>query len=292
MFGESHAYTLSGVMQMMCAWNQLLEILPDWLRKDADRIGKDSLRELRLRINAPPELVLNQKSVWLNRVITEVDINFCVNTASRYSPWAATGISQGYITASGGHRIGLCGESVVKDGISVGIRRIGSVNIRVARDFPGISDPLQIDSQSLIILGAPGCGKTTLLRDYSRSLAESYSIAVIDERGELFPEGFPRGKRMDILYGCPKRVGIEMLIRTMTPEYIAVDEITSEEDSSALLKAVGCGVKLLASAHASSVQDFHNRPCYRSLMQYQLFEHCIVLEKDNSFHTEALGNAG
>lgn len=277
---------------MMCAWNQLLNILPDWLRKDADRIGKDSLRELRLRINAPPELVLNQKSVWLDRNIVEDDIHYCINTASRYSPWAATGFSQGYITSAGGHRIGLCGESVLKNGVAVGMRKISSINIRVARDFPGISSSICHSNKSLIILGAPGSGKTTLLRDLARSLAERCSIAVIDERGELFPDGFTRGKRMDILYGCPKQIGIEMLIRTMTPEYIAVDEITSEEDSTALLKAVGCGVKLLASAHASSVQDFHNRPCYQYLLQYRLFEHFIVLEKDNSFHMEALRNAG
>ena len=112
---------------MMCQWKQLLGILPVWLRGDVNELGKDRLQELRLRINAPPELVFSEKSCWLERTVSQEDINYTVNAASRYSPWTAASASRGYITIAGGHRIGLCGEAVVQHGAVTGLRRISSV---------------------------------------------------------------------------------------------------------------------------------------------------------------------
>ena len=124
---------------MMCAWKQLLSVLPPRLRPEVDRLGKNALQELRLRLGMPPELVLSGESRWLGCCVSREDLNYCINAASRYSPWAAATTAQGYLTAPGGHRIGLCGEVVCKDGIVTGIREISSLCIRVARDFPGIA---------------------------------------------------------------------------------------------------------------------------------------------------------
>ena len=179
---------------MRCAWKELLAVLPQWMRMDVDRQGKDTLQELRLRINAPPELVLDGHAVWLERFVCSEDLQFCVNAASQYSPWAAESASQGYITAPGGHRIGLCGEAVIHNGTVTGIRTLSSLCIRVARDFPGISNGCK-PVDSLLILGAPGWGKTTLLRDIARTVAQSDIVAVVDERGELYPKGFQKGRR-------------------------------------------------------------------------------------------------
>lgn len=274
---------------MTCAWKELLVILPAWLRQTVDEQGREDLQELRLRVNAPPELVLKSGVRWLNRNITEEDIRFCVNTASRYSPWAASTAAQGYITAPGGHRIGLCGEAVCKDGKVTGIREIHSVCIRIARDFPGISREVGRISGSILILGAPGWGKTTFLRDLSRQIADRESVAVVDERGELFPEGFSRGKRMDVLTGCPKPAGIEMVLRTMGPDCIAVDEITAEGDTQAILRAVGCGVRLIATIHAASLADLKHRFMYKSLIEDAIFESVILLRADKSYRTERMG---
>lgn len=272
---------------MRCAWKELLSILPPWLQREVDTVGKDKLQELRLRVNAPPELVLGGKSLWLSRAATADDLNFCVNTASRYSPWSASTAASGYITAPGGHRIGLCGETVWKNGSVTGVRTISSLCIRVARDFPGIGELLSRVSGSLLILGAPGWGKTTLLRDLIRQRSDGGKhIAVVDERGELFPRGFPQGKRTDILTGCAKGQGIEMLLRTMGPDCIAVDEITAQEDCGALIGAAWCGVKLLATAHASSLEDFLNRPVYAELSRRHIFDTIVVLHQDKSWHTE------
>ena len=272
---------------MMCAWKELMGLLPQWMRQEVDSLGKDSMQELRLRINAPPELVLGKKSLWLSRQLTGEDLQFCVNAASRYSPWAAETIDDGYLTAPGGHRIGLCGDVVIRSGQIGTLRKLHSLCIRVARDFPGIGREVRI-SDSLLILGAPGWGKTTLLRDITRNLAEQGTVCVVDERGELFPSGFLRGKRMDVLTGCPKACGVERVLRTMGPQWIAVDEITAEEDCEALLHAMGCGVKLLATAHAASRQDLIMRPVYRELLQRGIFSEILVLNSGKQWHMERM----
>ena len=145
---------------MMCAWKQLLSVLPPRLRPEVDRLGKNALQELRLRLGMPPELVLSGESRWLGCCVSREDLNYCINAASRYSPWAAATTAQGYLTAPGGHRIGLCGEVVCKDGVVTGIREISSLCIRVARDFPGIAKRAADAPGSILILGAPGWGKT------------------------------------------------------------------------------------------------------------------------------------
>lgn len=273
---------------MNCAWKEFLDILPQWLRFEVDALGRESLCELRLRLGIPPELVMKNKRKWLDRPVSSQDLSHCINAASRYSPWAANTASMGYLTANGGHRLGLCGDAVCQNGAMTGIREISSLCIRIARDFPGIAERIDMDS-SLLILGAPGWGKTTLLRDLIRKISDAGNhIAVVDQRGELFPTGFPRGKCTDVLTGCGKQEGIPALIRTMGPAFLAVDEITEEADTAALLQAHGCGVKLLATAHASSLEDFRSRLVYAPLITHRVFQRVVVLQPDRQWHMERM----
>lgn len=273
---------------MTCAWKQLLAVLPVWMRKEVDQYRQEPLQELRLRINAPPALVLAQRTCWLNRNITREDLTFTVNTASSYSPWTAASAAKGYLTIAGGHRMGLCGEVVVQQGRVTGFREISSLCIRVARDFPGIAGDLKTLSGSILLLGPPGSGKTTLLRDLIRQKELSDTVCVVDQRKELFPEGLPRGNRVDVLSGCSKKEGIRMLLRTMGPGCIAMDEITDPEDTTALLEAANCGVSLLATAHAGSLDDYRQRKIYRPLWENQIFPWVVVLQKDKSYTLERM----
>lgn len=277
---------------MRCAWNEVIRILPDHMREAVNRLGKDRLQELRLRIGYPPELVMKDGNIRLSGIVARTDLQFCVNSASRYSPWAAATIRDGYITAPGGHRIGLCGETIIQGENVTGIRDPTSICIRVARDFPGISKGADNGSDSILIIGSPGFGKTTLLRDLVRQRSEQgiCSIAVVDERGELFPEigCFPSGSRTDVLTGCKKSLGIEMVLRTMGPGCIAVDEITAEEDCNALQHAGWCGVSLLATAHAANMRDLKSRPVYQALLQAHLFDRVIILQQDKSWTVERM----
>ena len=282
-----------GVMQMICQWQALIRLVPHGMRSDVDRLGKNELQELRLRIGQPPLLVLKNGPVSLQSVVTRDDLAFVLNAASQYSPWSSETINRGYITARGGHRIGICGECTVHNGCVIGIRRPVSLCIRVARDFPGIAATAARYSGSLLIIGPPGSGKTTLLRDLirQRSSYQKGSIGVVDERGELFPntEGtscFSSGSNTDILTGCSKQQGIDMILRTMGPSCIAVDEITEEADCQALIRTAWSGVDLLATAHAASLEELSTRPVYKLLMQYNIFRMVLVLHSDKTWTAE------
>lgn len=264
---------------MICAWKELLAILPQWLQSELSESDAETLREIRLRLSCPVEFVRNDTSQWIPRMVSTEDIDFCINAASKYSPWASASIHNGYITAEGGHRIGICGDAVVKDGNLSGFRNITSLCIRIAKDYPGIIDGHIIQNHSTLILGAPGCGKTTLLRDSLRRISEHHAVCVIDERGELFPKGIQRGRRMDVISNCGKKQGIENALRTMGPEWIGVDEITSPEDCLSILNAHGCGVHLIATAHASGIEDFRTRSVYRPLTEIGVFHTFLVLNK-------------
>ena len=274
---------------MNCAWDALRSILPQHLRKEEAGWDRETLQEIRLRLNQPTEFVLGSVSVWVGKPCQREDLSFVVNAASRYSPWAAATASQGYVTAPGGHRIGICGTCSTHQGCINGIRQVSSLCIRVAKDIPGIGSGAPAVG-SVLILGPPGSGKTTLLRDIirSRSNAGPGSIAVVDERGELFPPeaDFCQGKRTDVITGCTKGQGIDAVLRTMGPTTVAVDEITSYEDCAALLQAGWCGVSLLATAHASSIDDLLKRNVYKPLVEQQLFDTLLVMNRDKTWKQE------
>ena len=278
---------------MRCAWQAYLKILPIWMRDQVDELGRDRLQELRLRIERPPELVRNGDNVFLQRNITAEDLTFCVNAASNYSPWAASTLASGYITAPGGHRIGICGDVVMHSGTIQTIKNISSLCVRVARDFPGIATQALHLNGSILIIGSPGTGKTTFLRDLIRQKSNSaYSaVAVVDERGEVFPSVesrfyFSPGLRTEVLFGCDKSSGIEILLRTMNPNWIAVDEITALVDTKAIFRAGGCGVDIMATAHAADIEDLNIRSVYKPFVGSGFFRNIIVMNKDKSWKIE------
>lgn len=280
---------------MSCQWQLFLKLLPPWLREPVDRLGKSNLTELRMRIGRAPELVLFKRSIWLNGSITTDDMQFCINAASQFSPWAASSVPQGFITAPGGHRIGICGEAILSNGTCSGFHNISSLCLRVARDFPEISAGFQDFTSSVLIIGPPGSGKTTLLRDMirARSNRGPGSVAVVDERGEIFPtiDGAPcftTGMRTDILSGVSKARGIISLIRTMGACTVAADEITEEEDCQALIHASFCGVSILATAHADSISDLYKRVVYKPIIERRIFDSVIILQRDKSWKVERI----
>lgn len=281
---------------MICQWQSYLKLIPVRIKKEVDTLGRDSLQELRLRLGQAPRMIFQNRWTELRTETTLDDLKYVINSASQYSPWASATVAEGFITGQGGHRIGICGKAVKHGGNITGIKDPVSLCIRVARDFPGIAGPLKSLHGSVLIIGPPGCGKTTLLRDLIRQRASqnSGSVAVVDERGELYPFengkcAYPVDPNTDILTGCGKDEGIDMMLKTMGPVCIAVDEISSEKDCAALFKAGWSGVSLLATAHAGGMEELKKRPVYQPIMETRLFDHIVCLNRDKTWYLEKEG---
>lgn len=286
---------------MNVCWKELLALLPPAVRCEIiprEKEWKDELLEVRLALGRHPRLVMRSGEALLDGLtVGPAELSFCVNHVSGFSAYAASGAAQGYLTARGGHRVGLCGQAVLQNGEITGLRELSSLCIRVARDVRGIAGRLLpwVEMGSVLLIGPPGSGKTTLLRDLVRQISDerSESVSVVDERGEIFPmvagtpEFYP-GKRTDILTGAPKARGMEQVLRAMGPQWIAVDEITSLADCRAMEQCGYCGVRFLATAHASEVQDLSQRSVYRSLAEAGIFRSVAVLRPDRTYRIERL----
>ena len=273
---------------MISGWKDFLRILPKQIAAEVEQYRSDEPQELRLRVDRPTILLTANGEKILRSKATADDLTYCVNGATKYSPWAASTVAEGFFTASGGHRIGLCGEAIGQGMAFKGLREYRSLCIRIAADHKGICGTLPELRGNMLLIGPPGSGKTTLLRDLIRALSWKENVSVIDQRWEIFPVGFDPGIRTDILYGCEKDRAVDMLLRTMAPDTIAMDEITKDSDCISLKKAAWCGVRLIATAHASSIQDVRRRGVYVPLLEDGIFSHLVILQKDKSFRTERL----
>lgn len=222
--------------------------------------------------------------------ISTADLRETVSLLSAYSLYAfEEELRQGYITMEGGHRVGFCGKAVLENGEIRTLRQINALNIRIAREQKGWGEqflPYLMEEDIFchtLIVSPPGCGKTTLLRDIVRCLSErGKTVGVVDERGEIAPlrDGTPQmdvGPCTDVLEGCPKAKGMVLLLRSMSPDIIAVDELGRKEDIEAVEEALYAGVKLVATAHGRDFADLETRPQLRSLIRKNVFERYLFL---------------
>ena len=186
----------------------------------------------------------------------------------------------GFLPLPGGHRLGICGR--MKPG---GLLEIGSLCLCAAHERKGVGQALypRVRAGSTLIFGAPGTGKTTLLRDLIRLFSlDGTQVGVADERGEIAAcaGGVPQldvGPCTDVMTDMPKGKALRMMLRSMRPELLAADEIGGAEEAAALMEARRGGVRVLATLHAGSARDMRTRGGMRMLLEEGAFDHFIHL---------------
>lgn len=262
---------------------------------------KNRAQEIRLRANLPIAVYTGKEVYFLKEqgkitqrfdrtlpTVSAEEIVESFHNCCGYSVYSHQNeIRRGFITMSGGHRVGVCGTAVYDKMEITGIRDISSLNIRIARDVFGAADELvaSIDNftAGVLIAGPPSSGKTTILRDLARQLSlNGKKIAVIDERGEL--GGSFQGScwndlgLSDILIGFPKGEGMLQAVRCLSPDLILCDEAGSRQEISALEEGLNAGVGIITTIHAGSLADVYRRVQGIRLLHSGAFHKIVLLE--------------
>ncbi|MCL2633889.1 MAG: hypothetical protein FWD34_05170 [Oscillospiraceae bacterium] len=245
----------------------------------------DNVQELRLRTGQPVTLECPDERIRIGASVTAEELAECVREFCGYSVHSCEKqFREGWLTLAGGHRAGFCGTAVIKNNEVDTIRNISSVNLRIARQFIGCANELssRMDGSvsGLLIIGKPMSAKTTVLRDLCRTLSERHKIALIDERGELAAvyEGkasLDVGDNTDILDNFPKAQGIMTALRNLSPEFIICDEIGWETEE--LISCANSGVRIVMTAHCSSVGEAYTSRRIQSLLAYGGITHIALL---------------
>ena len=247
----------------------LLDILGEDYQKALLDIAMDDLCEVRIRTGQPLILSVRGQEIIVWPRVSQQILEDLLQYACRFSMYAYTDmVSRGFIPLPGGHRIGICGSGVLQNGQVKNMTEVTSVSIRIAKDVPGCANSIMsFLHQSTLFAGPPGSGKTTILRDVIRQLSDhrKQRASLVDERGEIAScvRGIPQleiGMRTDVMSYVPKAEAMIMLLRSMNPQWIAVDEITDPDDVEAMVRASYCGVQMLATAHMTDETDLKKRP--------------------------------
>ena len=264
-------------------------------------VNLEKVEEIRLRVNRPIILKMGQNEIILKYKTSQEEIvnvlqNFCSNSIYTYQ----NQICGGFITIPGGHRVGISGSAVIKEGKVTNITNLYSLNIRIAKEIKDCSSMILqyvIDIQrntvfNTLIVSPPGAGKTTIIRDIVNKISNGIpevnfrgvNVSVIDERGEIaaMHRGVPQndvGMRTDVLDNIPKTIGIRMAVRSLAPHVIVADEIGNKEDSDVINYAICSGVKGIFTAHGNSIQDLRLNPEINKLINLGVFDKIIFLDQ-------------
>lgn len=264
-------------------------------------VEPEAIEEIRLRVGAPLFVICRSREYIAGAEedfrVSRQDVEETLQIAVRYSMYAfEEELRQGFLTVQGGHRIGVAGRVVAEQERIRTIQPVTFLNVRFSHQVQGCADrvmPFLLERETghlknTLLISPPRCGKTTLLRDIIRQVSDGKengqgrTVGVVDERSEIAAcfQGIPQndvGRRTDVLDNCPKALGMMMLIRSMAPEVVAVDEIGGAEDLEALRCVMNCGCRILATVHGTSMEDIRKKPGLREFLQERRFERYVVL---------------
>lgn len=293
---------------------EIIQFTSPEIREILNKMAPDTfndIEEIRLRANKPL-MMENKVGEWfISRdgrcskdcsnpyIVLQEEIIKTLELMSENSIYAFIDeIRNGFITIKGGHRVGIAGR-IVLDGNSIrNIKDVSGLNIRVSREIKGCSRGVlkyilnRNEVFNTLIISPPQCGKTTILRDITRFVSDGeegfhfkgIKVGVVDERSEIAAcyKGVAQnqlGVRTDVLDGCPKAIGMLMMIRSLSPKVIITDEIGNHGDKDAIIKILNAGVKIITTAHGYNISELKTRHEVLNLMEEKVFERYIVLSK-------------
>ncbi len=277
----------------------LFSILPDYII--------NSIKEIRMRVNMPIVLYMGDKSLVLHKdgqantstkngyIITKTKLNELFNAFCEHSAHSFQNeIKNGFVTINGGHRVGICGTCILEEKKVVGVKDISSLNIRIARQINGISNVifdkvLYKGLESVLIIGSPGSGKTTMIKDIARRLSnaefgEIIKVAIIDERAEIAATHVGEAKNdvgfsADVYNLFPKDVAMSLALRSGSPQVFICDEIGNEDDVELIMQSINTGVYIIATAHGENIHALKKRKHLKKLLDNDVFSKAVVLKK-------------
>ncbi len=254
-------------------------------------MGTKDMQEIRIIADRNASVI--KKGILMDSGIrvTREELKKTINSMCRGSLYAMQqNLTKGYITLSGGHRVGVCGKCVCENGEITHMSDISAICVRLSRGIIGAADSVmeyimyQDRIYNTLIISPAGCGKTTMLRDIARQIGASHKVCIADERSEIAAckDGIPThdvGRFTAVMDAVPKGKGITMLLRAMSPEVIVTDETGSEAEERAISELINCGVKIITTAHGYSERDVMRRRYIRNIIEDGVFERIIVLGK-------------
>ena len=289
---------------------EILSYVPEDIRKILEntfRISGDSILEIRFRVNRP--LIVSLLSgnfavlpggslspaVGGAYIVKTSDVRGIFQLICENSVYAYTEeIKQGFVTVRGGHRVGFTGRAICSEGNIINIKDISSVNFRVAKEIIGAANGLtekiimQNNVKNTLLVSPPMGGKTTVMRDLARQISnKGFKVGIIDERGEIAAlyKGVPQndvGLQTDVIDSAPKLEGAMILLRSMSPRVVVMDEICSFDDVLAAKQCFGTGVSVIASAHGTNADEILEKKLFFDVVGKGAFENIVCLNSEGS----------
>lgn len=274
---------------------RIQDYLPVTIQKEIKNTGIENLEEIRIRLGQRPEYITANSRFYGERKSDYELMEELLNYITDYS-WHAyeEQIRQGFITVCGGHRIGITGRCGYEQQVTA-MTEIGAVNIRIAHENKGCSkdlvekiwhleDSREKIHRSILIVSKPGVGKTTYLRDIIRLLSGTYKIGVVDERSEIAAcyRGCPQndlGESTDVMDNCPKLYGMKMLLRSMSPEIIAIDEIAGTKEWGMVEEILMSGIDIIGTVHANSIEQIKGKPVLDRIIMEGKINYVVIIDK-------------
>ena len=269
--------------------NSFTKYFPPELTEKILLLGTKDLQEIRIIAGKSCSVQKNGILIDTHITVSPQELNKIVEAMCRGSVYAMqTSLVKGYITLSGGHRVGVCGKTVTESGKITHLTDISAICIRISREVKGSADEImeylchEGKFYNTLIISPPGCGKTTVLRDIARQLGNRCKVCIADERSEIAASrgstpAHDVGKYTVVMDCVPKGEGIMMLLRAMSPEIIITDETGREDEEKAISELINCGAKIITTAHGYSERDILKRKYLGSLVENGVFERIIVL---------------